>query len=567
MNSKIKRRTFLKTSIKTTGLMGLGCSQIFFQKSSRAREIDLLISKGLIFNGLGTPPIEADIAIKDNKIFRIAPRIKANLAGRVIDARGLAVAPGFIDAHSHTDIELIVNPKAESQVRQGVTTEISGNCGSSLFPIARSVYEEKKKYYRDEYNLLLDWRDIDGFFNRLMKRGIGLNYATLVGHGSIRGEVVGYLDHPARKAEIKKMRKILAENLKAGALGLSTGLIYPPGSYALTEEITELCHEVVRAGGVYATHMRDEGDKILEAIEETLDIARKTGVSLQISHLKVSYPRNWSKFKTVISVLEKARAQGIKLLADRYPYIAGANSLSDSLFPLWALQGSTADFIGRLKDSSLDARFRHHMDQTLQKIGSWKKILISDVSTKKNKKFEGKNIQEASKIAKKNPFEFIRDLLIEEQNRVGKIAFYGNEEHLMEILSHPLVVIGADGSAVAPYGVLNKGNPHPRLYGTFPRVLGRYARQEKIFTLSRAISKMTSMTARKFNLSGRGQIQEGYFADLTLFDPDKILDQSTWIEPKQYPRGIASVLVNGKMVIEDGHHTGNLPGTILKQRT
>lgn len=301
-------------------------------------------------------------------------------------------------------------------------------------------------------------------------------------------------------------------------------------------------------------------------MEETLAIVRETGVSVQISHLKVSYPRNWPKFNKVISMLEKARAQGIKLLADRYPYIAGANSLSDSLFPLWALQGTNADFIGRLKNSTLDTRFRRHMNQTLKKIGSWEKILISDVSTQKNKKFEGKNILEASKIAGKNPFEFIRDLLIEEQNRVGKIAFYGTEEHLKKILSHPLVVIGADGSAVAPYGRLNKGNPHPRLYGTFPRVLGRYARQERIFSLSRAIEKMTSVTARKFNLSLRGQIREGYFADLTLFDPDTILDQSTWTKPKQYPLGIVSVLINGKPVIENGDHTGILPGRILKHR-
>jgi N-acyl-D-amino-acid deacylase len=567
MSSKIKRRTFLETAIKTAAVMGIGSSQVFFQKSSRAREIDLLISNGLVFDGLGTPPIKLDIAIKGGKIFRIAPRIRPDQARRVIDARGLAVSPGFIDAHSHTGIELMVNPKAESQVRQGVTTEISGNCGSSPFPIARSVFEERKRYYRDEYDLLLDWRNIDGFFSRLMKRGIGLNYATLVGHGNIRGEVVGYLDQPAGENDINMMKKILAENLKAGALGLSTGLIYPPGSYAQTEEITGLCHEVARAGGVYATHMRDEGDRILEAINETLTIAGKTGVSLQISHLKVSYPRNWPKFNRVISTLEKARARGIKLLADRYPYIAGANSLSDSLFPLWALQGSTADFIARLKDTSLDARFRHHMNQTLQKIGSWEKILISDVSSQKNSIFEGMNILEASRTAGKKPFDFIRDLLIEEQNRVGKIAFYGNEEHLKKILSHPLVVIGADGSAVAPYGTLNKGNPHPRLYGTFPRVMGHYAREEKIFTLSRAIKKMTSMTARKFNLSQRGQIREGYYADLTLFDPDTILDQSTWTEPKRYPLGITYVLVNGKPVIENGDHTGHLPGIILKHRS
>ncbi len=565
MNTKIKRRKFIKNSIRSAALLGLGGSQIFFQKSSRAKEIDILISKGLVFDGQGTPPQEADIAIKGDKIYRITANINPHKAKRIINARGLAVAPGFIDAHSHTDVGLLVNPKAESQVRQGVTTEISGNCGFSPFPISDVVFSEYRKYYKEEYNIKLDWRDINGFFKRLTEKGMALNYATLLGHGNLRGEVVGYYDQPASKKEMEMMKKILAENLKAGALGLSTGLIYPPGSYARTEEIVGLCHEVARARGVYATHMRDEGDKILEAIGEALHIARETKVSLQISHLKVSYPRNWPKLKKVISVLEEARAQGIKLLADRYPYIAGANSLADSLFPLWALQGSTAEFIKRLKNPSLSTQFRNHMAQTLQKIGSWEKVIISDVSTQKNKIYEGKNILEATKVAGKKPFEFIRDLLIEEENRVGKIVFYGREENLKEILSHPLVVIGADGSAVAPYGILNKGNPHPRFYGTFPRVLGRYARQEKIFTLAQAIQKMTSLTARKFNLHRRGQIRQGYFADLTLFDPDTVMDNAVWTQPKQYPKGIETVIVNGRIVVDKGSHTGILAGKILKK--
>jgi len=564
MNTKIKRRKFIKNSIRTAVLLGLGGSQNFFQKSSRAKEIDILISKGLVFNGQGTPPQEADIAIKGDKIYRIATNINPDKAKRIINARGLAVAPGFIDAHSHTDIELMVNPKAESQVRQGVTTEISGNCGSSPFPIASSIYEEKKKYYKDEYDLELDWRDINGFFKRLTEKGMALNYATLLGHGNLRGEVVGYYDRPPTEKEMYQMKKQVRENLKSGALGMSSGLEYAPGSYADTIELTELCHEIAHARGVYATHMRDEGDKLLESIEEAIQISKKTGVSLQISHLKVAYQRNWSKIDDAITKIEAAAKKGINILADRYPYVAGSTGLS-YFFPLWSKQGTTKEFIAKLKDPNLDSKIRNHLKEQEKKLGSWDKVLISSVFTEKNKPFEGKNILETAGKIRKEPYEFIRDLLIEEENRVSMILFFASEDNLKRILAHPLVVIGADGSAVAPYGILNKGNPHPRLYGTFPRVLGRYARQEKIFTLSQAIKKMTSLTARKFNLHRRGQIRQGYFADLTLFDPDTVMDSAVWTQPKQYPKGIETVIVNGRIVVDKGNHTGVLAGIILKK--
>lgn len=565
MKTKISRREFIKNSIKSTTLMGLASSFPQFQKNSRTKEYDLLISGGLVYDGLGNPGREIDIAIKKNKFCILSSKINTDRVRRIIRAKGLSIAPGFIDAHSHTDIELLVNPKAESQVRQGVTTEISGNCGSSPFPLADSIFEEKKKIYKEKYDIDLDWRDIHGFFSRLTSRGMSLNYATLVGHGNVRGHVVGYNDKQPTESQLNQMKKIVDKNLKAGALGISTGLIYPPGSYAKISEIIELCRIVSQLKGVYATHMRNENDYILEAIEEALTIARKTGVSLQISHLKVSYPRNWSKINKVLQMLDRACKEGINILADRYPYIAGANDLSDSLFPLWSLQGTTEDFIKRLKDPALETRLRAHQKKELQKIGSWEKILISDVFTKKNKIFEGKNILEASREARKEPYEFIKDLLIEEKNRVGKISFYGSEDNLKKILSHPKVVVGADGSAIAPYGTLGKGKPHPRLYSTFARILGKYAREEKIFTFSKAIQKMTSLTAKKFGLGKRGQIQEGFYADAVIFDSTKVKDLSTWENPHQYPSGIEYVIVNGQVVIDRGDHTGNLPGVLLKR--
>ncbi|MCK4835742.1 MAG: D-aminoacylase [Candidatus Aminicenantes bacterium] len=566
MSTKIKRRKFIKNSIQTAVLLGLGGSQIFFQKSSRSKEIDILILKGLVFDGQGTPPQEADIAIKGNKIYRVTTNINPDKAKRIINARGLAIAPGFIDAHSHTDVGLLVNPRAESQVRQGVTTEISGNCGFSPFPISDAVFSEYHKYYKEEYDIKLDWRDINGFFKRLGEKGIALNYATLLGHGNLRGEVVGYYDRPPTEKEIRRMRKKIRENLNSGALGMSSGLEYAPGSYADTRELIELCHEVARFRGIYATHMRDEGDKLLESMEEAIQISKKTGVSLQISHLKVAYQRNWPKIDDAITKIESAAKEGINILADRYPYVAGSTGLS-YFFPLWSKQGITKEFIARLKDPNLDSKIRNHLKEQEKKLGSWDKVLISSVFTEKNKTFEGKNILEAAGEIRKEPYEFIRDLLIEEENRVAMILFFASEENLKRILAHPLVVIGADGEAVAPYGLLGKGKPHPRYYGTFTRILGRYARNEKIFSLGQAIKKMTSLTAQKFGLKHRGQIKENYFADVVIFNPDKVSDQATWEKPKQYPLGIEWVVVNGKIIIQNGEHTGSLPGRILKKST
>jgi N-acyl-D-amino-acid deacylase len=360
------------------------------------------------------------------------------------------------------------------------------------------------------------------------------------------------------------MKRLVEENIKAGALGISTGLEYSPGSYAKTSELSELCQIVAQNNGVYATHMRNEGDFLLESIEESLEIARKSKVSLQISHFKVAYQDNWSKIDDALSKIESAKEQGVNILADRYPYIAGSTGLS-YFFPLWALQGTSKDFITRLKDPNLDSKLRSHVKEHGKRLGSWDKVLISSVFTEKNKTFEGKNILEAAREAGKEPYEFIRDLLIEEENQVGMILFFSSEDNLKRILAHPLVVIGADGAAVAPYGLLGKGKPHPRHYGTFPRILGNYAREEKIFSLARGIQKMTSTTAHKFGLRKRGRIEEGCFADLVVFDPGTIIDCATWKDPHQYPKGIDHVLVNGQIVIREGEHTGKLPGIILKK--
>jgi N-acyl-D-amino-acid deacylase len=560
--NKISRRQFIKNSIKGSALLVPAGSSFLLQGCSKQKEYDLVISQGMVYDGLGNTGKEVDIAVKGNKIFLLKKNLEKSKAKKVIEARGLAVAPGFIDAHDHTDLGLIANPKAESQVRQGVTTVISGNCGYSPFPVSDLIFEEWKSNAKKEYNIDLNWKDITGFFNRLKEKGMAINYSTLVGHGSIRRELVGLDDLPPTENQLKQMQKLVKENIKAGALGMSTGLEYAPGSFANPPEIAALCQTVSFNNGVYSTHMRSEGDSLLESLEESIDIARKTNVSLQISHLKVAYHRNWSKIDAAISKIEAAHKQGINIHADRYPYIAGSTGLS-FYFPLWAKQGTAKDFLARLKDPKLDAKIRSHLKEKEKKLGSWDNVLISSVITKKNKKVEGKIVLEAARESGKQPYELMRDLLIDEDNRVTMITFLANEDNLKRILAHPLVVIGADGEAVAPYGILGRGKPHPRLYGSFPRVLGKYAREEKIFSLTKGIQKMTSNTAQKFGLRNRGQVKEGYFADLVVFNPGKIIDCATWKNPHQYPKGIDSVIVNGQVVIRENEHTGKLPGKIL----
>ncbi|MFC1782824.1 amidohydrolase family protein, partial [Planctomycetota bacterium] len=392
-----------------------------------------------------------------------------------------------------------------------------------------------------------------------------LNYSTLVGHGAVRGAAMGLNDRPPKPAELERMKQLVAENMRAGAIGLSSGLEYPPGSYAKADEVYELCKTAKQYGGIYATHMRDEGDLLLESLDETIEAGRRTGIRLQISHFKVANPRNWHKVDDAISKVEKADKEGIAIYCDRYPYIAGSTGLS-YYFPLWAQQGTTEEYMARLKDPALQDKLRAYNAEQEKKIGSWEKVIISAVMSEKNKTFEGKSILQGSKEAGKSAYEFMRDLLIEEKNQVFMVTFMMNEKNLKKILSHPLVGIGCDAVALAPYGLLSSGKPHPRHYGSFPRVLGKYVREEKIVSLPEMLKKITSIPARNFGFDKRGALQKGYFADIVLFDEDKVIDKATWTDPHQYSEGIEYVLVNGQVVIKEGEHTGKLPGKILRKQ-
>ncbi len=559
------RRTFIRGALRTAGLVSAGGAGLLLRGCTNGKEFDLLIAGGMVYDGTGGPPFRADVGISGGAVRSIG-RIRAGRAAAVIKAEGLAVSPGFIDVHEHTGEGLLVNPRAESAVHQGVTTLVSGNCGDSPFPLAEEAFEKARRALFADYGLDLDWRDIRGFLGRLEAAGAALNYATFVGHGTVRGAAMGFGNRAPAAAELERMKALVGEAMAGGALGLSSGLEYTPGSFASTEELIELCRVAVRSGGVYATHMRDEETGILEAVDEAFRIARETPIRLQISHLKIGYAVNWPKFPDLLDRLERARAAGVEFRCDRYPYVAWATGL-DMFFPIWSREGTTEDFVARLRAPSLQDRLRAEIMVKEKELGSWDKVLISSVATDKNRPFEGASVLDASARAGKAPYEFMRDLLIEETGRVGMITFAMSEDQLKVLLAHPLVGVGSDGSAVAPYGPLAKGKPHPRFYGTFPRALGKYVREEKVVPLEEMIRKMTAIPAAHLGFVRRGMLKVGWAADVCVFDPERIIDKATFTEPAVYPEGIKQVVVNGEVVVDEGRHTGRLPGRVLRKNS
>lgn len=524
---------------------------------------DLIIRNGMIFDGLGNAAFQADLGIVGDRIKAIG-NLGNSVAETVIDAGWHAVAPGFIDIHTHTDLGLIVNPKGESKIHQGVTTEVAGNCGDSLFPLNEADFENVDENVYQEYGFHPDWRDIDGFLGRLEKQRISINYATFTGHGRLRSHVVGRNDVPATDEQITEMKAVLQRSMEQGSFGLSSGLEYAPGSYASTEELVELSKTVASGDGVYATHIRNEDERVEEAVAEALEICRDSGVSLQISHLKANNPGNWDKLDRVLEMIHEADQSGLPVHADRYPYIAYSTGLSIFL-PLWSLQGTTEDLMARLNDPSEAKKILDHVGKRGEMIGGWDRVVISSCFSDGNKKWEGWSIEDSAAEMEIEPLEFVRRILLEERNRVQIVGFGMNEDNLRKVLSSPLVMVGSDGNAVAPYGKLGEGKPHPRYYGTFPRVLGKYTREEKLFGLSTALSKMTSMPADKLGMNERGRIAENCHADIVVFNPDTVIDEATFKDPHQFPSGIEYVIVNGRVTVDRGEHTGAMAGKVLRR--
>jgi N-acyl-D-amino-acid deacylase len=559
----MNRRTFLKTSAKAGLALGLS------EEISRGRitalppAFDMIIKNGSIIDGITDAPYNADIGVVSDRISAVCS-LQNDQAKQIIDVSGKTVSPGFIDIHSHTDLELFVNPKAESKIRQGVTTELSGNCGGSMFPLNEELTEYEKAIKKD-MGIDVAWTDLKGYHELLARRGTAVNHATLVGHGTIRMHVMGMERRRPTSDEMKTMKRLAAEAMEQGAFGISTGLEYAPDRFSVDEDLIEVCKTVAQYGGFYATHIRSEDNLLMEAVAEALYIAETAALPLQISHLKASGRKNYYKIPKVFDLIERAKEKGLDVTADRYPYTAYSTTLN-IMYPEWALDGGSDKFVTRLRDHDFRQKMR---EETLEKVegnNSWESMLITAVNNPDNKSLVGKYISQAATESGQDPYDFACDLLISEGGDLSIIGFGMGEENTSLVLRHPLVMLCSDGVALAPYGKLSEGIPHPRNYGTFPRFLGKYVREEKLLPLPLAIKKMTSMPAARMGLKKRGTIQKGNFADLVVFDARTVRDQASFTQPQQYPLGIEYVVVNGKLVIENGEHTGELAGKVLSHQ-
>jgi len=540
------------------------------------KKIDILIKDGLVFDGTGSEPVKADIGISSDKIAFVHQKSKVK-ADRVIEAQNLAVAPGFIDTHAHSDFTLIADMRAEGKICQGITTEINGNCGLSAAPLYGSALHQREEDFK-ELGIRERWTTFEEYFQILEKRGMTINFATLVGHGNIRASVIGYEDRELTRSDLTKMCTLLRESISRGAIGLSTGLIYPPGIYSKTGELIELCKILsqscnppsppfkkggVSKVGIYTTHMRSEGNKLIESIEETIRIGKQAGIKVHISHIKTSGEKNWHKIGNALSFMEKSRKEGVFLTCDRYPYTASSTDL-DSILPSWAYSGGREEELIRLKNSRLREKMKKQILDTHTLKDYWKKISISSVSSKSNRWMEGKSLYDIACVKRKEPVDILFDILIEERLKVNAIFTSMCEENLKKFLSLPYCMIGTDSSARSFSGPTCKGKPHPRGFGTFPRFLGKYVRNECLMSMSKGIHKITMLPAITFGIYKRGIIKKGAYADIVIFDPERIIDRATFEEPFVRPEGIYYVLVNGLPALREGQITGSKSGRILR---
>jgi len=523
----------------------------------------IIFSGGTIVDGSGLPSFKGDLLVTGDRITSIGGTYD-EAAALVLDVSGLVVAPGFIDIHSHSDYYLIIDPLGRSKVMQGVTTEVGGNCGYAAAPIKGDLLAERTKAYKEQFGITHDWSTLEEYFDRLSAGGISLNYAQLVGVNSIRASILGYEDREPTAGELDEMLKMISGALDAGAIGISFGLAYSPLSYAKRDELVAYAKLAAERGVPLSVHIRSEGDGLVEAVEEVLTIAKKTGVSLQISHLKAMWEKNWGKLDKVFSLIENAIAEGVKVSCDRYPYLA-ANTSLQSILPGWVLAGGKEKTIDRLKDDGIRANISAELMEG--KGGDyWDKVMVSRLVSKDNRWMEGKTITEISDSLGKEPLESYYGVLIDEELQADAIYVSMKEENLRRVLSKEYVMIASDAGTHSHNGPLGEGFPHPRGFGTFPMVLGKYVREEGLINLPTAIQKMTSWPADKFGLVERGRLEGGYYADIVVFDPRSISDRASYSAPKEYPAGIVYVLVNGDFAVKRGLHSGAKSGRILTKK-
>ncbi len=558
MSAKTRRRFLVEG---TLGAAFLGAWRP--GRVEAAPAFDLVLKGGTVLDGTGAPAFAADVAVKGDAIGAVGD-VAASQASRALDVRGLHVSPGFIDIHTHSDRSILTYPGAESRARQGITTEITGNCGSSSAPLGGVTAEERRRRWRDE-GVEADWGDVASWFARLERARFAVNQALLVGQGTVREYVMGPVDRPATADEAKAMGRLVEDALAQGAVGLSTGLEYTPGRYTPTEEIVALARVVARGGGFYASHIRNEERQLLEAVDEAVRVGRLAGVRVQVSHVKASGRGNWGKQVASLALIESARRDGVAVWGDAYPYTAYSTGLTVT-FPGWALDGGRAATLARLRGTERE-RIRREVDDYVRNgdPGDYALVVISSVHGDANRQFVGQNLAQVAEAWKVDPAEALLRLVDEEETDVGYVGHGMSAENVDRVLAHPLVMVGSDGMAMAPQGRALLSRPHPRSYGCCPRVLGHYCRDGKLFSLETAVRKMTSMPADQAGLSDRGRTAPGKKADLVVFDAARVRDVATFEEPQRYPEGIVHVLVNGVFVVESGAGTTARPGRVLRK--
>jgi dihydroorotase/N-acyl-D-amino-acid deacylase len=532
-----------------------------------APQYDLLIKNGRIVDGSGRPGYNADIAIKGDRVVRIGNLVQAT-AARTIDAQGLIVAPGFIDMLGQSETYLLIDPRGMSKIMMGVTTEVTGE-GESVAPINERQIKEQEDFLR-RYNLNIDWRTLAEYFERLEKQRTGLNLGTFVGATQVREYVVGFDDRPPTAAELERMKTLVADAMKDGALGVSTSLQYVPARFARTDEIVELAKVAHQYGGIYATHQRSEANALDQSMHEVFEIARRAQIPVEIWHLKTAYKKNWGRMPQILDWIRQARTKGLDITADIYPYIAGSTSLSACL-PPWALEGGTEKMLARLRDPDIRQRLKKEIASDAQDweniylgSGGASGVLIGSVVNRDLEPMQGKRVSQIAEEQKKEPLDALFDLILADRGQTSAIYFMMSEDDMRAAMRAPFVSFCTDSGSRATDGPLAGSKSHPRGWGTYPRILGRYVRDEHLLSVEEAVHKMTGAPAARVGLRDRGLVREGAFADITIFDPRRVIDRATFELPNQYPEGIEYVLVNGQISVDKGQRTPVLAGQVLR---
>ena len=529
-------------------------------------EYDYVIRGGTLFDGSGSPGVTGDVAIRGDRIAAVG-----TVTGRgrtEIQARGLAVAPGFINMLSWANLALIHDGRSQSDIRQGVTLEVLGE-GVSMGPL-NPLMRGRMQREQSRIPFQVEWTTLGGFLDWLERRGISPNVASFVGATTLRMHEIGEADRPPTPEELRRMTDLARQAMEEGAMGLSSALIYAPAFFAKTDELTALARAVADYRGLYISHLRSEGDKFREALDEFLAIARSAKIDAEIYHLKAAGQHNWDKLPGVIAKIEQARAEGLRITADMYLYTAGATGL-DASMPPWVQEGGRAQWIERLRNPDIRQRVKSEMQARADDwenfyvaAGSPTNIVLSGFKTDKLRRFVGKTLAQAAQMRGQSPEDTAIDLVIEDGSRVDAIYFFISEDNIRRQVQLPWVSFGSDSSSLAPEGVFLQSNPHPRAYGNFARLLGKYARDEKLISLGEAVRRLTSLPAENLKIADRGWLKPGYFADLAIFDPDKIRDRATFAKPHQYATGMRHVFVNGTPVLKNGKHTGAKPGRTVR---